>query len=543
METSQPEITGNKKAKNFMDHIRNDDFANMIREYRRENKDKRKKLFECCDSEGRKPLHIAAEYGLSEALSFLLSKRKKYNFDIDDLCNGDKTALYLACRRGYKYKKSSDEPKAFSYKCGTRGQTIKLLLDNKAKTNPEKDFGDLPKGSSKMTCLHWACMDPKDAPIVKQLLDKGADPLALNYENVTPLDIAGLYSQNEGGGTLNQLLTSVQEKINDDGIKEELEHPGLPSIPNVVEGEQVVAVYTKLSSYDTKNLQYLKALYWAAYAGNSYLVKMLIQRGMSPFTRHTKGGNAIIAAIRGWDPKLTYPLQMQILNGIFQAKYKAIDQDSNYDVVKQGIMDTDEEGNTILHIATLKNNKNAFSFLKELIDTMPTESNALQRMQNLKGLIPKNLMYKEESKKDKKNYSYAIVVSIKKDLGNLIKKELKEKFIVEDFPSIDIENYKFLGLAVSDSTYGAVAEELGIEVELKSHNVLLPFYNSEESHDKYYPLNRAQKHHIIEHIVETELDIKSFKKNETVIANFPLHSEKKSKALLLMSGMIISLNS
>lgn len=516
------------KAMYFRNHIRNDDFANMVREYNRVEEADKLFLLTEMDSEGRCPLHIAAEYGFSESVKFLVEEMQFWGQKIDVLTKTGKTALYLACLRGYKYKKSADAPSSIAEYCGTRGHVIEYLLEKKANPNiMQTATEESSVRSTKMTCLHWACIDPNDYPIVKMLRDYDANPFVLNYEGLTPFDIAGQNSTKDQKKSLDVLLNSLVRYWNMNPIENEV----LDKLPEFLQGktidEKTKCIFTKLDSYDPTKLIYLKLLYWAAFAGNKIVVEKLLGVGISPFLRYLKGENAIMSAIKGYSKehelKEKQPV-MECLKMMIEFNYIARDQDKDYKVFPTGIKETDEDKNTIFHFAAMGNAKLIYDFLFDNPKCVEERNKY-----NLKGFKASDLIYKEEEYKG--NGDYVVIVATKKDLGKIILKQLQKKFNVAIHKSVLPEEYEILALGVSDFVYGSVAEELKIEVELKNHNLALPYDNSVGSHGKYYPLNQKQKHHIIEHLVDTEVDIKSCVRYKSVLCHYPLHSTHTKETL------------
>lgn len=84
---------------------------------------------------------------------------------------------------------------------GFRQETIGSLLRAGANPNAMNDI-------TLMRCLHWACFYTEDHVTVAALLDYGADPFCFDHEGFTPMDIAGIMSEEK-------LKNKPKEKIED----------------------------------------------------------------------------------------------------------------------------------------------------------------------------------------------------------------------------------------------------------------------------------------------------------------------------------------
>eukprot|EP00547_Thalassionema_nitzschioides_P013513 CAMPEP_0194245384 /NCGR_PEP_ID=MMETSP0158-20130606/13125_1 /TAXON_ID=33649 /ORGANISM="Thalassionema nitzschioides, Strain L26-B" /LENGTH=405 /DNA_ID=CAMNT_0038981081 /DNA_START=118 /DNA_END=1332 /DNA_ORIENTATION=- len=134
------------------------------------------------NSSGMTPLHIASSQGHIDAMRYLLSL-DGINVDAPTKANGF-TPLHCICASGPHNHNSA----------------VRLLLDKGADPCAIDKYGATP--------LHYASYQGKDGA-VKILLEAGADPMIENHDNKT----AKQYAANKGYALCYQLLESAEEEI------------------------------------------------------------------------------------------------------------------------------------------------------------------------------------------------------------------------------------------------------------------------------------------------------------------------------------------
>ena len=126
------------------------------------------------DVHGRTPLHIASMRGHHRLIKLLASSPEPFHFKDNDGC----TPLYYACKNSH-----------LEFIREFMVQFPDVICDLLKVTN---EYGDTPlsvQGDDDQTILHVAC-EKGDLPIVKKLLEAGADPNVTDILGCTPLHYA-----------------------------------------------------------------------------------------------------------------------------------------------------------------------------------------------------------------------------------------------------------------------------------------------------------------------------------------------------------------
>ncbi|KAK0757926.1 hypothetical protein N5P37_009218, partial [Trichoderma harzianum] len=202
-------------------------------------------------------LHLAAWFGLTEAVPLLLNK-----FPINVKNKFRETALHIATHRADK-------------------DIIQLLLDNKAKTKVKNKLGRTP--------LHIAAED-SDEDVVEQLLNGGASIEAIDRWGDTPLHLAAY----TGLGVIVPVLLERDANINPAGQNG---HTPLHLAAMYGNYEDTETLLDEEADFEATDDRGNTPLHCAAMMGESDLVGLLLKSGANINATNENGQTALHKAV------------------------------------------------------------------------------------------------------------------------------------------------------------------------------------------------------------------------------------------------------
>ncbi|KAF3070112.1 Ankyrin-1 [Trichoderma lentiforme] len=164
------------------------------------------------EEDGWTPLHCAAQLDKREIIKLLSGIE-----DLRDIQDKEgRTALFLAAYAGNKEVVKELLGKGAADLSDERGWiTLHAAHDNPAILKMLLERPDVnvnAKANGGETALHLACASNRDLDSVKLLMQRGADPLQKDSENVTPLHIAATCSYEDSA--IRSLLNNIQGPLN-----------------------------------------------------------------------------------------------------------------------------------------------------------------------------------------------------------------------------------------------------------------------------------------------------------------------------------------
>ena len=243
-------------------------------------------------------LYHASEFAYNAALRVLLQAKPRRDWISYNLC----------------HKMDMEDPAG-----------VKLFIKHGADVNVLIDRG-LFKGSRP---LHFAIYRRRSLKIFRLLLQAGADPNLADSKGVTPYQLArklglnpvanllkskGATTDLDPGTAFLAALSSGDRKTvsailkHDPALKDGLTEPDFKLLVDAGESGNVSAVRLMLDTgfpITTRGTSYggwdATALDYAAWRGHTPVVKLLLKRGADPTAKHGYGGDALGAAIHGFN--------------------------------------------------------------------------------------------------------------------------------------------------------------------------------------------------------------------------------------------------
>lgn len=131
---------------------------------------------------------------------------------------------------------------------------------------------------------------------------------------------------------------------------------------------------------------------------------------------------------------------------------------------------------------------------------------------NLKGLLPSELNFKQYDDSlscselpagcKEPEYLFAVATSEHEFFATEL---MRTSLNISIFPSLN-PAITFLSAALSEENYRGAAAALKMKVETKDHGIMLEY--NKNAKETFYPFTQQEKHEMMEHILNFEIDLK-----------------------------------